>query len=210
MDEHRAALAAAAGRVWPRRLGRVALLTGQSRLNRSPLTPDQTAFLQAVTPPSYEAVRAGLPYADTPSEPQPGLAGACLANARQYRWARSDRSYGRLVAGALSPMLAESDRTLLVAASAGLALLQAAWPHLAGPRRRLAVLCLGPAGAPPDFGGEVRVEVVQGRRDGWSRALYAGPVQHHPSCGHMGYWRNAEVRAVAHALAVRLAAEDRR
>lgn len=204
---HLHALARAASVVWPERPGRVVLLTGQSRLDRSPLSPAQDAFLSAVTPPTLEAVRAGAPFAAAPVEPPPGLLRACLSNARQYGWARRDPAYGRAVAGALSPVLSASGVALIVSASAGLALLQAAWPHLSRPRRRLAVLCLGPAGDAPGFGGEVRLQVLRGDRDVWSRALYRGPVTRTVRCGHMGYWRDPDVLATARAMAARLAAE---
>lgn len=184
-------LAAAAGRTWPKREARLLLITGQSRLARSPLTPAQAAWLERLDAPGVDVVRAGFPF-DAPGETAPAafLPAACLANARQHLWAKRDGTYARLVSAVLRPVAAATERVLiLVMGSTGLDMVRCAWPIAAGTvRTRLELVSLGPMGAPPEPAQGVGYSAVQGRSDGWSRALYRGPVAHRPDCGHMDYW----------------------
>lgn len=190
-------LTAAGGRAWPTAPARLLLLTGQSRLDRSPLSPAQAAFLRHVAPAGVEPVEQGFPWrGDDAPEPPPSLTVACLANARQHRWAALDRRYAGASAAALQRAM-EGTRELLVLAtgSNGLATLQAAWPGLRRPAGlRLAIVPVGPAGAPADFGPATALQVVQGMADGWSRALYRGSIHQRPPCGHLGYWTDVETR----------------
>ena len=80
---------------------RIAILTGQARLDRSPLSPAQDAFLTAVAPRGWAVLRAGFPYdAETPPEPPGPFASAARASIRQYLWARMSRAYARHAARA--------------------------------------------------------------------------------------------------------------
>lgn len=202
-------LAAAANRTWPVREARLLLITGQSRLTRSPLTCVQADLLDTLNRPGLDVVRAGFPF-DGPGEVAPGpfLPAASVANARQNVWARRDGLYARLVAAVLWPIAAATERVLVVVTgSTGLDMLRCAWPLTPGRGGlQLEIVSLGPVGAAPPLGPGSRYSAVQGRSDWWSRALYRGPVTHRPDCGHMGYWTDPATRgvlegAVARALA---------
>ena len=202
---HFAALAAAHEMAWPTVEGRVLLITGQSRLTRSPLSPIQEKFLAEVTPLGFEPVYAGLPFRSVATEAAPSLLTAALTNARQFLWVNQQPAYAELIAGALSPLLASSRAAMIITGSMGLSLLQAAWPRLKSPvPERLAIVCLGPVGPAPTFATGVVVEVVQGVRDGWSRCLYRGPVTRRVACGHLDYWQDPEAQQVARAAAAQL------
>jgi hypothetical protein len=45
-----------------------------------------------------------------------------------------------------------------------------------------------------------RAQAVQGRRDGWSRALYRGPAPTRIACGHLDYWTDPAARDLARAF----------
>lgn len=190
-------LDAAGTRAWPCTAARLLLLTGQSRLTRSPLSAAQLAFLHDVAPAGAEVVGRGFPWdGDGGSEPPPPLIAASATNARQHLWAVADRRYAALSAAALQRAIdATSERLIVITGSNGLATLQAAWPALRLPAGlRATVVAAGPAGAPVDFGPATSTQVVQGLADGWSRALYRGPVHQRPPCGHLGYWSDGETR----------------
>lgn len=191
-----ARLAAAARTEWPPAQARLLLLTGQSRLDASPLSPQQRAFLASLATPELDIVSRGFPF-DTESEAPPApIVVASLRNARQYLWTRQ-RAFGAMIAGALNAALAQTERAVIVTGSNGLALLNAALAAAPDAKRPpLAILALGPAGAPPVARG-ITFAAVQSARDPWSRALYAGPVALRPTCGHLEYWANAETRAYA-------------
>lgn len=202
---HFAALVSARDKAWPTVEGRVLLITGQSRLTRTPLSPIQTKFLAEVTPLGFEPVYSGLPFRSVATEAPPNLLTAALTNARQFLWINQHPAYAELIAGALSPLLASSRAAMIVTGSMGLSLLQAAWPRLKDPvPARLAIVCLGPVGPGPTFAPDVVVKVVQGVRDGWSRCLYRGPVTHRIACGHLDYWQNPEAQQVARVAAAQL------
>lgn len=194
-----ARLAAAARTTWPPAPARLLLLTGQSRLDASPLSPQQRAFLAALATPGLDIVARGFPFDAACDAPPAPILHASLRNARQYLWARR-RDFGALVANALSGVLANTDRAIIVTGSNGLALLNAALaaaPEMKRPP--LAVLALGPAGAPPNAPA-LTFAAVQSKRDPWSGALYNGPVAFRPTCGHLGYWSDEPTRAFARAF----------
>ncbi len=203
--DHFAALAAACEMDWPTVEGRVLLVTGQSRLTRSPLSPVQEKFLAEVTPVGFDPVYSGLPFRSAATEAAPNLVTASLTNARQFLWVKQQPAYAELIAGALSPLLASSRAAMIVTGSMGLSLLQAAWPRRQNPvPERLAIVSLGPVGPAPTFAPDVVVEVVQGMRDGWSRCLYKGPVTQRIACGHLDYWQDPEAQQIARAAAAQL------
>jgi hypothetical protein len=198
---HFARLQRAASSPLPSVRMRIALLTGQSRLDASPLSEAQRTFLSGVAAPGMEIASSGFPF--DPSEAHvhgpPNLLTASLANARQFVWARSDDRYAELGARVLQRLLDSTQQVLvLIAGSCGLAIAAASAPLLKTPAGlRVGLLAFGPAGsAPPD----VAFQAVQGRRDSWSRALYRGPAPALIDCGHMDYWESREARAIAAAF----------
>jgi hypothetical protein len=193
--------AAALGQL-PERPHRLALLTGQSRLDDSALSAEQGAFLASLGQPQLDIVPRGFPFDQAesaqPAQVPPPLLLAAVRNARQYLWTRTDPRFVALVAAAVQRLAdATSHNLVLLTGSSGLALLDAAARQLrlrAG--TRLAILAFGPVGrAPAD--ARIAFSAVQGRADRWSRALYAGPVSHRPECGHLDYWRSADCRGIA-------------
>lgn len=173
----------------------VAILAGPNRAGA--LSRTQMAFLEAIAPRDT-IVRAGFPFDPCVKEalaPAP-LPAAALANARRYAAARWSTAFGARVREGLNALLNGRQRAVLITGSAGLAMLNAAWGGIEG-RERITVLSLGPAGEAIDG---ARFAAVQGGRDGWSRALYRGPVHHRVACGHMGYWENSDARAIARSF----------
>lgn len=188
---HRARLQAAAARPLPRAAGRVAILTGQSRLDQSPLSPAQAAFLRAVTPPGWQALAVGFPFADEAPAPPAPFAQAAANSIRQYLWARTSAAYGRAAGDALARVMQASDRLALITGSAGLAILNAAEPHLL-PHPALTVIALGPAGRAPRLA--CRFRVIRAEGDLWARLL--GPAAETVIPGdHYGYWTSPAARA---------------
>lgn len=194
-----ARLAAAARAEWAPAPARLLLLTGQSRLDASPLSPQQRAFLAALTHSGLDIVARGFPF-DTESEAPPApIVAASLRNARQYLWSQQ-RNFGALIANILFGALANAERAIIVTGSNGLALLNAALAAAPdAPRPPLNVLAIGPAGA-PSIARDLTFAAVQSAQDPWSRALYAGPVAFRPTCGHLGYWANEPTRAFARSF----------
>lgn len=191
-----ARLAGAARAEWAPAPARLLLFTGQSRLDASPLSPHQRAFLAALAHPGLDIVARGFPFdAESEAPPAPMLS-ASLHNARQYLWS-TKRDFGALIANVVFGALAKTERAIVVTGSNGLALLNAALAAAPdAPRPPLNILALGPAGAPP-IARDLTFAAVQGTRDPWSGALYAGPVAFRPACGHLGYWADEPTRAFA-------------
>lgn len=188
-----------AGHLLPPEDRRLVLLTGQSDFATSALPPDKIGFLEAVAPPGTPILPAGFPwhtdFAESSAGPVPLLA-ASLANARQWIWARRDPAFVASLAAVVGRLLAATRRDLfLVTGSCGVDLLAAATTRLppGGPAVHLAAL--GPAGRMPAPERVARRLVLQGRRDGWSRLLWRGPVDGRPPCGHLDYWADPEARA---------------
>lgn len=199
--------AAAAAAPRPPSAIRLLLLTGQCRWTASPLSAHQHAFLDAVAAPEIDVVRSGFPFDDEAVPPQdlPPLLLASHRSWRQFRMSTRDPGFRTAAGGAIANAVVTAERGLaIVTGSAGLALLNAGWPLLPlRPGLKVHIVALGPAG---DFApGRTSVEVVQGRRDPWSRLSYQGPVHHRPDCGHLDYWTDPTARAVA-AQAVRTVA----
>lgn len=193
IDAHCARLHAAPA--LPHAPARVAILTGQARLDQSPLSPAQASFLAAVTPPGWQAVVGGFPWdGATPAPPAP-FAQAAAASIRQYLWARLSRRYARAAGAAIARLMRASDRLALITGSAGLAILNAAEPVL--PATPLTVIALGPAGRAPRL--PCRFHVIRARGDHWARLL--GPAADRLIPGdHYGYWTSAEARATVAAI----------
>lgn len=183
---------------WLHRRTRVVVLAGQSRRWDSALSPVQLAFLEAIAP-ADAIVRCGFPFrrltidARAPAH----LLAAAQRSALIYAQARWDRAFAACTAQNLQPLIDSTERFLIVTGSAGLAILNAAWPLL-GYRTRISVLSFGPVGRAITG---TRFSAVRGIRDGWSRALYRGPTTHTIACAHMGYWASEEARAIANTFA---------
>ena len=173
---------------------RVALLTGQSSLVSSALSPDQISFLHAVAPEGASVLEMGFPF-DSAFQgagfrEMPVLP-ASWRNARQVWWALRSERFRGAVRRRLEALLASTSRRLiLITGSCGLQLANVGWPP-APVHLRVDVVALGPA----CFGAlRVPAVVVQGRADGWSKLLYRGRVDVRCECGHLAYWGSAEVR----------------
>jgi len=173
---------------------RLCLLTGQSCFRSSLLPPDKRDFLAAIAPRGVEIVPTGFPWHRQFAipAPAPSLLSASLRNARQWIWARRDARYRAALTAILGRLLAQTrEQLLLVTGSCGIDLLAAVLPDLP-PGPPIYLVALGPAGRVPVADRLADWVVLQGRRDGWSRLLWRGPVQGRPDCGHLDYYCNAD------------------
>lgn len=175
----------------------IAFLTGQSDPASCALSAQQRDFLHRLQGDGRLLVACNYPYrAGMAPHRRIPLWRASVSNARQYLGARAARvpQDDRL---RVQAMLAQAPMTVLLAGSCGLQLLTA----LQLPqdlRARLAVFAFGPVcHAPASF---AQLYSVQGRGDWISRALFRGPVQLAPACGHMDYLRNAAVLSACQAF----------
>ena len=198
---HFARMASAAEKPIERAPQRIAILTGQSMLTRSPLSPRQAAFLDAVAPPGWVKVGGGFPFdADGPPDAPAPFAQAAVSSIRQYLWASGRRGYDQLAAGALNRLLfATAEHLVLLAGSSGLAIFNAAEPHLETGEARVSVIGLGPAGRIP--ARPHGFFAIRARKDRWSQLL--GPRADALVDGdHYCYWHSDDVRSlVAEQLA---------
>lgn len=175
---------------------RIALLTGQSQLDQSPLSPVQADFLEAITPPGWSALPFGFPWDGTPAAPPISFGRAARNSIRQYLWARTSSSYARAVATALTRLFTSSDRLVLITGSAGLAMLNAAEPHLP-PHPDLTVIALAPAGRRPRLA--CRFTALRGKGDHYARLL--GPKADHLFDGdHYACWTAPDARRLVRGL----------
>lgn len=173
----------------------VCLLTGQSSFTSSALPPDKRDFLAAIAPAGWAVLGEGFPWHRrlSPPGPVPGLLAASLRNARQWLWARHHQAYRQILGHILGRLLDGRERLLLVTGSCGIDLLAAGLATLPPPpAARIDLVALGPAGRMPPPGWCARTLILQGRGDGWSRALWRGPVDHRPGCGHLDYYTDTE------------------
>ncbi len=184
------------GRVRPA-ARRVALLTGQSDPRNTVLSPTQLAFLARVTPAGYDAFAHAFPFhASTECAPyrRPHIVAASLHNARQFAAAALDARFRALLEARLGALVgATSERLVLVTGSCGLQLLNAAWPSLEAGESRVRAVALGPACLGTLTMPSSCLTAIRGRRDGWSRLLYRGAIDHEVDGGHLDYWTSTEV-----------------
>ena len=171
---------------------RVALLTGQSSFVSSALSPAQISFLRAVAPAGASVLEMGFPFDSSffgEGFREAGMAGASWRNAPQVGWALGSERFRGIVRARLEMLSRAAARTILITGSCGLQLANLGWPG--------EVVALGPA-----CFGELRVRacVVRGRRDGWSRLFYRGPVDLECGCGHLEYWDSTEVRELVKGI----------
>jgi hypothetical protein len=173
----------------------VAILTGQIDLRVSPLSPAQSEFLAALEAPA-QVLCDGFPYEAKAEAPTSvGMVAASWRNARQYLWAHHDDHYRGVVQERLAALAdASRDALVLITGSCGLAIAAAGLCDRVFAAKTW-IFALGPVGTAPR--GLAGFRAVQGRQDGWSRALYRGPPARMIDCGHLGYWRNESARALA-------------
>lgn len=181
---------------------RIALLTGRSSFASSALSPAQLSFLHSVAPPGTEVIPIGFPFEESTlgaGYRDVSMIAASWRNGLQVWWTISSAGFRRQVADRLQFLLdSTGERLILITGSCGLQLANRAWPHLRV-REDLAVdvVALGPACLDPL---RMPATVVQGRRDGWSRLFYSGPVHHRTPCAHLDYWDSAETRRLVAGL----------
>ncbi len=181
---------------------RIALLTGRSSFASSALSPAQISFLHAVSPLGAEVLPLGYPFEEATlgeGYRDVSLVAASWRNALQVWWTISSAEFRREVAERLQYLMDTTrGRLILITGSCGLQLANRAWPHLRV-REDLSVevVALGPACLDPL---RMPATVIQGRRDGWSRLFYRGPVHHLVPCAHLDYWDSAETRQLVAGL----------
>lgn len=181
---------------------RIAFLTGQSDPPGCALAADQHAFLDALPATEPEKVRCNFPYAggaggvlDVP------LWHASLSNMKQYAASRAE-SFARAYRPPVLELLATADRTLLLAGSCGIELLNnlrlpdgaldSAFVFGYGPVARRRPAC--------------RHELVGSRSDWISRLWFPSPDAW-VDAGHLGYLASEAVLARCRALTERLRTE---
>ncbi len=181
---------------------RIILLTGQSSFATSALSPAQRSFLQSVAPEGCAIVDRGFPFDPAfggPGFADTGIVEASWRNACQVYWSLYSRDFQQTVAKRLQMVMdATRRRLIIITGSCGLQLANTAWPFLrVPPGLRVEVVALGPA-----CFGRLRLpaQVVQGRRDGWSRAFYRDRVDRVCDCGHLEYWEAEEARLLVRGL----------
>lgn len=184
---------------------RIAFLTGQSDPGRCALSPLQQRTLDALAAGADDIERVPLNFpwkADTATWRPVPLLRASMANGRQYVAARN---------GALSPFASQdiaaarqwlqaAPRTLLLAGSCGLSLLDALLAPLdAGVRTRLRVVAYGAVARrwPAHIDG-IHLRGDRDRIARWFGPL-DGPAPQALSCGHMDYLDHDAVAEAARA-----------
>ncbi|MDB5069988.1 MAG: hypothetical protein JWM87_1099 [Candidatus Eremiobacteraeota bacterium] len=180
----------------------VAFLTGQSDPPSCALAADQHAFLDALPAAEHEKVRCNFPY-DRAGDGvlEVALWRASLNNIKQYAASRSG-AFARAHRPPVLEMLSKADRTLLLAGSCGIELLNNL--HLpAGVLRSVFVLGYGPvARCRPACAHEI----AGSRRDWISRLWFPSPDAW-ADAGHRGYLAGEHVRSRCAELLERLRSE---
>lgn len=188
---------------------RVALLTGQSAPRNTALSPEQVAFLARVAPAGFATLAHGFPFhaaCERAPYRRPSLALASLNNARQFIAATRDAHFRAVLEARIGELLRQtSERLVVVTGSCGLELLNAAWTGLPASTASVQVVAVGPACLGRLSIPAGRLTTVRGARDGWSRLLYRGPVDHEVGCGHLDYWTSPDVILLVRRLIARFA-----
>lgn len=186
---------------------RIAFMTGQSDPGRCALSPVQRATLDALAAldDDIEPAPHNFPWHDddAPWRPVP-LLRASLVNGRQYLAARRGALHALSPAqcDAARARLLDAPRTLLLAGSCGLALLDALCaPFDATQRARLRIVAYGAVG--PRWPRGIDGLQLRGERD--RIAAHFGPADGPPprtlACGHMDYLDSDAARTVVIAAA---------
>jgi hypothetical protein len=180
----------------------IAFLTGQSDPPSCALAADQHAFLDALPAPEHEKVRSNFPYDRTGEDVlEIALWRASLNNIKQYFASRSD-AFARAYRPPVLEMLSKADRTLLLAGSCGIELLNNL--HLpADVLRSVYVFGYGPVARRRPACAH---EIAGSRRDWISRLWFPKPDAW-VDAGHLGYLAGERVRARCTELLDRLRSE---
>jgi hypothetical protein len=180
----------------------IAFLTGQSDPPSCALAADQHAFLDALPAAEHEKVRCNFPYDRTGEAVlEIALWRASLNNIKQYAGSRSD-AFGSAYRPPVLEMLSKADRTLLLAGSCGIELLNNL--HLpAGALRSVFAFAYGPvARSRPACAHE-----IAGSRRDWISRLWFPKPDAWVDAGHLGYLTSAAVRTRCGELLDRLRSE---
>jgi hypothetical protein len=172
----------------------IAFLTGASDPRSAALSPEQTAFLDALPAPDSWKVRMNFPYPRTTSPYRDiPLLFASWRNGCGYLASRR-RAFAERYRPRVLECLGAAERTLLLADSSGIELL-ANLRLPAAALDRLHVFAYGPvARGLPGCDGRL----VQGRRDLISRACFS-TVDAQVEGGHLDYLGNPAVLALCRA-----------
>lgn len=172
----------------------IAFLTGASDPRSAALSPEQTAFLDALPAPDAWKVRTNFPYPPTTSPYRDvPLFLASWRNGRGYLASRR-RAFAERHRPRVLERLEAAERTLFLAGSSGIELLanlRLPAPALA----RLHVFAYGPVARRRP---ECDSRLVQGRRDRLSRACFS-TVDARVQGGHLDYLQDPEVLAFCRA-----------
>lgn len=168
----------------------IAFLTGQSDPPSCALDADQHAFLDALPAPEHQKVRCNFPYDRVGAGMlEIALWRASLSNIKQYAASRSG-AFARAHRPPVLAMLSKADRTLLLAGSCGIELLNNL--HLpASVLRTVFVFGYGPVARRRPACAH---EIVGSRRDWISRLWFPSPDAW-VDAGHLGYLAGERVRA---------------
>ncbi len=181
---------------------RVVFLTGQSDPRSCDLSPVQRAFLDGLPVEERARGRLNFPYREglAPHRPTP-LVTASWHNARATV-SSALPGFAAQHRASVATELALAERTLVLAGSCGLQLLQGV--HLPpAVLARLHVLAYGPV----TWGSStVAAETVLGRRDRVSRVSHS-TADHVVDCGHLDYLTCPQFATIAAAAARRLTQE---
>jgi hypothetical protein len=190
---------------------RMALLTGQSAPANTVLSPEQVSFMHQVVPAGFEVLGHGYPFhaaCERGPHERTSIASASLNNARQFMAALGAPRFRRQLRWRLGELIERTSESLIIiTGSGGLQLLNAVWSGLAPIERSISVVALGPACLGPIRVPRRQLVTIRGSRDGWSRMLYRGPIDHGVACGHLGYWSSPEVIGLVRGLLAAKAAE---
>jgi hypothetical protein len=183
---------------------RLALVTGQSVPSNIKLSPEQIAFLDAVAPPGVDVLAHGFPFLRSYEGAvyrRPSLATAAIANAQQYLASHLSPRFRSGIAARIEDLFAKTQGTLLlITGSCGIRFLDAAWPELNVTNRRVHIIALGPANVGRLIIPKQYLTTIRGTRDGWSKALFRGAIDHDVPCGHLDYWTCPTTIALVRAL----------
>lgn len=183
---------------------RIAVLTGQANPADTTLSPERIRFLHHVAPTGFVVLPHGFPYhaaCESGGHRDTALLIASLRIARQFVAASYAGDFRALLETRLAALFATtSDDLVLLTGSSGLHLLNCAWPAITTVPRRYHVLALGPACPGPLRIPCDALTTIRGHRDGWSRMLFRGAIDHEIAADHLGYWSSREVVDLVRAL----------
>ena len=177
------------------------ILTGQSSLQHSELTPEQADLLSIFESFGIPTLKTNFPYNEKHQNPcatTPHILRASANNGYQYLLSLFDKMYGRLVYKHLSPCINRCGHIYIVTGSLGLQMLVKSLVYLEYDCRcKITVFALGPvtSGSMP-CRDNVELVTIKGRPDYISRVFDKTRVNHWVNCGHMDYYKNEGVKEI--------------